>query len=255
MELLWNHRFGQQEQQDFVLCRPWAYADQHEDGDMLDGGWLLLDHPYKGRECWYQSRSVRIDRDKYRPRFPKHEYNGRTITIKEIFPRRPEDLKLLPLRKIYTEYLRRKGYPDLYDPFQYLSDRTSFLLFSIGDEIVGFTKIRKYYWEGVAEEQQYLIPDDEWSWLSMAGIETVLHASTVPISAMTADMEIKWSFNQGASYVYLGAGYERGSEYKASFKGFEWWTGEEWSTVKKAYRKLCKRDSQIELIRDLRNAK
>ena len=255
MELLWNHRFGQQEQQPLVICRPWAFADQHEDGDMLDGGWLLLDHPYRGRECWYQSRSVRIDSDRYRPRFPKHQYCGKDIEIKEIFPKRPEDLTLLPLKKIYAEYLRRKGFEDLYDPFQYLSDRTSFLLFSIDDEIVGFTKIRKYYWEGVPDEQQYLMPDDEWSWVSMAGIESVLHASSVPISAVTADMEIKWSFGQGASYVYLGAGYERGSEYKASFQGFEWWTGEEWSRVKKTYKKLCKRDSDLESIRDLRNAK
>lgn len=255
MELVWNHRFGKQEQQELVLCRPWAFAADHEDGDMLDGGWLLLDHPYRGRECWYQSRSVRIDGDIYRPRFSKHEYNGDRITVKEIFPRRIEDLSLLPLKKIYTQYLERKGFRDLYDPFQYLTDRTSFLLFECRDTIVGFTKIRRYFWEGYPDDDQYVLPVEDWDFPAMAGIETVLHASSLPISAITADLEIQWGFEQGASYVYLGSGYERGSEYKASYKGFEWWTGEKWSIVKKAYRKLCKRDSDLELISDLQNAK
>lgn len=254
MELVWNHRFGKQEQQPLVLCRPWAFADENEDGDMLDGGWLLLDRPYRGRECWYQCRSVRIDGDLFRPRFPEHEHDGDPITIREIFPRSPEDLKLLPLRKIYTEYLRRKGFADLYDPFQHLGPRCSFLLFYCGGEVVGFTKIRRYYWQATPDYNQHMLPMDDWEPMHMAGVETVIHASTLPISAVTADMEIKWSLEQGADYVYLGAGYERSSEYKAAYRGFEWWTGEKWSRVKKAYRRLCRRDSDLELISDLGNA-
>jgi hypothetical protein len=51
----------------------------------------------------------------------------------------------------------------------------------------------------------------------------------------------------------MGSGYEQGSEYKASYKGFEWWTGTEWSTDKKLYKRLCRRDSRIDSFRDLGN--
>ena len=250
VELLFNHTFGRQEQQDIVYTPVWAYADQYEDGDMLDSGWLLLDYPHNNRECWYQSRSVRIDCDLYRPRFPKHQYNGKNITVKEIFPQRTEDLTLLPLKSIYDQYISRKGFSDLYDPFRWLSNRTSFLLFECQGEIVGFTKIRRYYWES-PYDNEYMFPGEGWDNHGVAGIETVLHASTVPISAVTADLEIQWAIDQGASYVYLGAGYEQGSEYKSSFRGFEWWTGSEWSRLKKMYKKLCKRDSETKLISDL----
>lgn len=255
MELIWNHRFGQQEQQPLVICRPWAFAEEHEDGDMLQGGWLLLDHPYRDKECWYQSRSVRIDLDRYSPRFPKHQYNGKEIEVKEIFPKTPEDLTLLPLKKIYTDYLKRKGFRDLYDPFTWLGPRTSFLLFSIDSNIKGFTKMRRYYWQEDLGPEQFMFPGNEWEFTSVAGIESVLHASAIPISAVTADLEIQWAQQQGAGYIYLGAGYERSSEYKSAFRGFEWWTGEKWSRLKKPYRKLCKRDSDLELISDLRSAK
>lgn len=249
VQLLFNHTFGRQEQQDIVYTPIWAYAEEDEDGDMLDAGWLLLDHPHKGRECWYQSRSVRIDADLYRPRFNKHQYNGDNITVKEIFPQRTEDLALLPLKGIYDRYISRKGFADLYDPFRWLGNRTSFLLFECQAEIVGFTKIRRYFWE--LPHTQFAFPDDSYDTYGVAGIETVLHASTVPISAVSADLEIQWAVDQGASYVYLGAGYEQGSEYKSSFRGFEWWTGSNWSRLKKSYKRLCKRDSETKLISDL----
>jgi len=257
MQILWNHRFGQQEQQPLVVCRPWAFADEYEDGEMLESGWLLLDHEYQDRECWYQCRSVRIDSEAYRPRFDKHEYQGEPITMRQVMPKSVQDLKLLPLKKIYDAYIRRKGFRDMYDPFQYLGPRCSFLLFEISGDVVGFTKIRNYYWQEDVDYTQMTLPLDgpDWEPMTVAGIETVTHASTVPISQITADMEIQWAIKHGACYVYLGAGYERGSEYKASFRGFEWWTGEQWSTAKKTYKKLCKRDSDLTVISDLRNAK
>jgi hypothetical protein len=44
----------------------------------------------------------------------------------------------------------------------------------------------------------------------------------------------------------MGSGYEKSSEYKAKYKGFEWWTGTEWSTNKKLYKRLCRRDSKLD---------
>ena len=51
----------------------------------------------------------------------------------------------------------------------------------------------------------------------------------------------------------MGSGYETSSEYKANYKGFEWWTGAEWSTDKKLYKRMCRRDSRIQTLGDLGN--
>ena len=239
-----------------VICRPWAFADKGEDADMLESGWLLLDHRYKGRECWYQSRSTRIDLDSYTPRYRQHTYSGKPITVKHITPQNEDDLKLVGINNVYKQYIRRKKFKDLYDPLSYVCPRTSFLLFYLEDDLVGFTKLRQYHWhEELMDPNGDMLFPEVSNMGSSPGVESVLHASSVPISAMTADLEIQWARDNGAHMYYMGSGYERGSEYKASYKGFEWWTGEVWSTQKKTYRRLCKRDSDIELIRDLRNAK
>ena len=59
------------------------------------------------------------------------------------------------------------------------------------------------------------------------------------------DMELQWASENYVAHFYMGSGYEKSSEYKANYKGFEWWTGVEWSTNKKLYRRLCKRDSKL----------
>ena len=51
--------------------------------------------------------------------------------------------------------------------------------------------------------------------------------------------------------LFRSQGYERGSMYKTAFNGFEWWTGDEWSTDKSRYEKLCARDSTINTLQDL----
>jgi hypothetical protein len=73
----------------------------------------------------------------------------------------------------------------------------------------------------------------------------------VPVSDITLDLELQWAYNNHVGYFYMGSGYERSSEYKANYVGFQWWTGTEWSTSKKQYKKLCRRDSRIETLQDV----
>ena len=56
---------------------------------------------------------------------------------------------------------------------------------------------------------------------------------------------------KGYDYVYTGPGYEKSSIYKADLKGFEWWTGNEWSTDRNKFIKLCKRDSKVKTLEDI----
>jgi len=248
MELLFDHSLGKQEQQDLVICRPMALVEHDEEEEALDHGWLALDHPVLDREVFYQSRSTRINLDLYRPRYKRHEYNGQDIGIKVIDA--SEMVKLLGLPHIYRQYMERKNFGVDYDPFTHYHPRDQFMIFYLGtaDNIVGFTKQKKYRYP---EENYSTI--DSYDSKDLAGIESVIHANTIPISDITLDLEIDWAQNNYVAYFYMGSGYETSSEYKANYRGFEWWTGTEWSTNKRQYRRLCRRDSRIETLKDLGN--
>ena len=248
MELIFDHTLGKQEHQDLVICRPMAIVDQDEEHEALDRGWLALDHPVLGREVFYQSRSTRINLDLYRSRYKEHTYNGEKIGYKIIDA--SEMVKLLSLPSIYRQYMKRKNFGADYDPFGHYHKRDQFMVFYIGtaDNIVGFTKQKKYRWQ---EDNYSTI--DTYDAKDLAGLESVIHANTIPISDITLDMEIDWASDNYVSYFYMGSGYEQSSEYKANYRGFEWWTGTQWSTNKKEYRRLCRRDSRIEKLSDLGN--
>ena len=248
MELLFDHTFGKQEQQDLVVCKPMAIVDQDEEAEAIDKGWLALDAPITDREVFYQSRSTRIDIDKYRPRYKRHEYEGEEIGLKVIDA--SETVKLLSLPSIYKQYMRRKNFGADYDPFGHYHKRDQFMVFYLGtaDNIVGFTKQKRYRYQ----EDNYSTIDNYDS-QDLAGLESVIHANSIPISDITLDMEIQWASDNYVRYFYMGSGYEQSSEYKANYRGFEWWTGAEWSTNKKQYKRLCRRDSRLSGFSELGN--
>jgi hypothetical protein len=248
MELIFDHTLGKQEHTDVVLCRPMAIVDSDEEHEALDRGWLALDHPVMGREVFYQSRSTRINLDLYRPRYRQHQWDGRDIGIKIIDA--SEMVRLLGLPTIYDDYMKRKGFSQDYTPFANYNARDQFMLFYVGtaDNIIGFTKQKRYKYE-----MDHYSTIDTYDSRDLAGLESVIHANTVAVSDITLDMEIGWASDNYVSYFYMGSGYEKSSLYKANFRGFEWWTGTEWSTNKRQYRRLCERDSRIESFRDLGN--
>ena len=262
MELIFNHRFGRMEQQSLIVCDVLALPDKNssDETDMLDSGWLALDRPHHiygaDREVFYQCRSTRIDLDRSRARFPEHEMDGRPMGMTEIFPRHRDDKVWTGMHQLYAEFIDRKGFQDLYNPFEHVNKRDSFLIFWVGDatNLVAFTKIKRYRWQESFYDDMMDMP--AWSEREEPyGIESVMHCNNQPISQITMDMEIQWSRSQGASYYFAGAGYERSSVYKSTWPGFEWWTGTRWSRAKREYKKLCERDSQLRSIQDLGSAK
>ncbi len=248
MELLFDHTLGKQEQQDLVICKPMAIVDPDEEAEAIDRGWLALDHPIMSKEVFYQSRSTRINLDKYRPRYKQHTYEGEKIGIKVIDA--SEMVKLLSLPHIYKQYMKRKNFGVDYNPFGHYHKRDQFMVFYLGtaDNIVGFTKQKKYRYQ---EDMYSTI--DTFDSKDLAGLESVIHANTISISDITLDIEIEWAHTNHVRHFYMGSGYENSSEYKANYRGFEWWTGTEWSTNKKQYRRLCKRDSKINEFSSLGN--
>ena len=246
--MLFDHTFGKQEQQDLVVAKPMCIFEPDEEQGAIDHGWLALDEPVHGKEVFYQSRVTRINMRKYRPRFREHKLNGKQIQYKII--EASDMVRLLGLPHIYERYMKRKKFGADYDPFGHYHARDQFMIFYTGtaDNILGFTKQKRYRYE-----DDHYSTIDSYDSRDLHGIESVIHANTVPISDITLDMEIEWASNNYVSYFYMGSGYELSSEYKANYRGFEWWTGTEWSRNKRQYRRLCKRDSRIESLRDLGN--
>ncbi len=247
MELIFDHTLGKQENQDLVVCRPLAYVDWGEEVEALDTGWLALDHPVLGKEVFYQSRSTRIDVNRYEPRYKSHKWQGDDIGLKIIDA--SEMVHLLGLPHIYKQYMKRKQFKMDYNPFAHYHKRDQFMIFYTGkpDNILGFTKQKKY-----AYQEDYPTIDDIGA-PDLAGLESVIHANTVPISDITLDLELTWAKENMIGNFYMGSGYEKSSEYKANYKGFEWWTGTEWSKNRRLYRKLCRRDSTLKDFSSLGN--
>ena len=248
MELIFDHTFGKQEQQDLVVCKPMAIVDTDEEHEAIERGWLALDTPVDGQEVFYQSRSTRINIDLYRPRYKSHAHEGQKVGMKII--EASEMVKLLSLPHIYRQYMKRKNFGADYDPFQHYHKRDQFMVFYLGtaDNIVGFTKQKRYRYR-----DDHYSTIDTYDSKDLAGLESVIHANTVPISDVTLDMEISWASDNYVRYFYMGSGYEKSSEYKANYKGFEWWTGTHWSTNKKQYKRLCRRDSRLSDFSELGN--
>ena len=248
MQFIFDHTFGKQEQQDLVVCRPLAIFEKDEEAESIDHGWLALDEPVGGREVFYQSRSTRINLDRFRPRFREHTWRGHRIEVKVIDA--SEMVKLLSLPIIYKQYMKRKNFGADYDPFAHYNARDQFMVFYLGtaDNIVGFTKQKRYRYQ-----EDHYSTIDTYDSRDLAGLESVIHANTVPISDITLDMEISWASDNYVRHFYMGSGYEKSSEYKANYSGFEWWTGTHWSTNKKQYRRLCKRDSRLSGFSELGN--
>ena len=223
-----------------------AIVDTDEEHEALDRGWLALDHPVMDREVFYQSRSTRINLDLYRPRYKQHLYKGQEIGLKIIDA--SDMVRLLGLPHIYSQYMKRKKFTQDYDPFTHYHARDQFMIFYTGsaDNIIGFTKQKRYRWE-----DEHYSTIDSYDSKDLHGLESVIHANTVPISDITLDMEISWAQDNYVRYLYMGSGYEKSSEYKANYRGFEWWTGTEWSTNKKQYRALCRRDSRMDSLMDV----
>ena len=248
MQLMFDHTFGKQEDQDLVISRPLCIFEPDEEQGAIEHGWLALDEPVHGHEVFYQSRSTRINLNKFRPRFREHKIDGEQLHHKIV--EASEMVKLLGLPSIYQRYMKRKKFGADYTPFQHYHKRDRFMVFYTGsaDNIVGFTKQKKYRYQ---EDNYSTI--DTYDAKDLAGLESVIHANTIPISDITLDLEIEWAQNNYVSYFYVGSGYEKSSEYKANYRGFEWWTGTRWSTNKKEYRRLCRRDSSIDRLSDLGN--
>jgi len=218
MKLTIDHIYGNMSNFDLQIPRLKLDLEDSKEIEALENGWLIYNNE------WYQSRSVRIDVDKY-TKVPKkikdHEvYFECLVDIKEI-------------DRVFETFLNKKKLKSLYE-LHIDKERTVWLLVRKNGILVAFTKFINYE-NGI--ESQYTAWDYEEPKLS--------------IGTKIVDYEVEFVKSKGLKYLYIGSGYGEVSKYKAKFEGFEWWTGTEWSTDKYKYLELCDRDEKIKTLEDL----
>jgi arginyl-tRNA--protein-N-Asp/Glu arginylyltransferase len=222
MKVLFDHigGFGKVETTDFIYSNPRGVL---QDGDFLDAlekGWI------EWGDYWYNLRSVRINTNQYEPTYTTKKMGKRINASLEIL----SEGNIKKLQLIYDKYLSKKGFKR---PIPLKSFQGMFVIvYEYQNKCIG-ANIFKLYEQinKVAMVSYQFIWDYEEPKLSLGNVSQYY--------------EHKYAEMMKADYIYILGGYESTSKYKSSFKGFEWWTGESWSSDANLYNSLCDRDTQI----------
>ena len=216
MKKVYSHPVGFVENLGFQLIgMNLENVSKSEEPEALKQGFLLDIN--KQQDIWYQCRSTRVNVGSY----ITTPYNGEWAYTTD----------LNAFKRLYKRFVTKRQFYVHPGDIE-VNKRDKLIEYSVDGKIHGISKIRTYT---NTFECNLFVHDDE---VRNLGKKTFLH-------------ELYLANQQGFEYVYTGAGYEKSSIYKADFTGFEWWNGNEWSTDKKEYIKLCRRDSKIKTLQDI----
>jgi hypothetical protein len=227
MKLVFDHieGLGKITEGDFIHAPALLYDVPDEDiARMMAEGWAVDEWHLPRR--MYQARQVRL-------RVPDDPPPPATPQGMEIAHEFAPDID--DLVRVYKAYRTHKGFSDHLPVRQTLElvdrERKSAITFYRHGRMIAFTLLR---WHAPAMESMqfcwdYAEPDLRLGYLSQ-------------------DIEFELARRHGCTHVYIGPGYERICFYKSRLPGFEWWTGEAWSTDKKLFRTLIERDTNTKTI-------
>ena len=225
MRVVYDHKFGLQEQADFQHFSARLVDVAPSEHDVaLENGWLTV---LKNNELhWYQCRSTRCNLAEIN----YDCFNAAHYKLGDWSKQKAS------IRQIYAAYCHYKGYADLYhNEVDNWLDMDMLFEYYDNSEFVAWSKIRRY---------------------SANSIETALFAwdyakPEIHLGHNSLYHELAWAKQAGYQYAYIGPGYELGCLYKANIQGFEWWTGSEWSTDNQAYKRVVRRDSKVKSLEGL----
>lgn len=221
MRIVFNHKFGHQEQGEFFHCDIVLLDVSESDHDLaLAQGFLKT--VCNGEIRWYQNRSTRINC--LNTNF-KSNLNFKLLS---------DPLPLEQMDQIYTSYCVYKNFSKYFEVGEYLP-QDFFIGYYHDNEFIAWSKLRHYSKQSI-ETCQFV-----WNYEN----------PSLYLGSSSLECEIAWAKDHGYTYVYLGPGYEKSSCYKSKLEGFEWWNGYEWSNDKDEYNWLCNRDSKLHSISDL----
>jgi len=219
MKIVFDHieGFGKVSDLDFICGYPMGIAEPDDKPkDLLAQGWI----PWDG--AWYNLRSVRINALQHTPTKTTRKNLGKIWCVVEDFE------PGIQYKTLYEKYCRVKGFTRTITWDQLKSDLV--LNYYHNNKLIGCSLVDVYPDAMVATQ---FIWDYETPSLSLGNLAQYFECSVARM--------------RGIDYVYILGGYESCCVYKANHRGFEWWTGSEWSQDVELYKQLCLRDDQIKV--------
>jgi len=222
IKVVFNHieGFGKITQLDFIYSDPKGINLKEEYLDYLEEGWV------EWQNYWYNLRSTRILIKDYSPTKTTKKLSKRVNLTYTVLT--PQQLKVL--NPIYKKYVKVKEFTRDIS----LKDFEDFsaIFYWDQEELIGASIYKLYNQEGKSALVVYqFLWDYQDPKLSLGNVAQYF--------------EIKLAQSKGCDYVYLMGGYEESCIYKSQFKGFQWWTGKEWSEDINLYQELCQRDTNV----------
>jgi len=217
MKVYFDHikGFGKVSDQEVIInC---AYGILEEGGSCIDAlrnGWI----PWEGK--WYNERSTRLDLELYKPTKTTKKLSKRISTRNGDITSRVDQYE-----ELHEKYCKHRD-------FKRDIELKSFVECSVieywTDKLIGISLYRVYDTEFVAYQFIWDYEDPKLS-----------------LGTVAQFMECEKAKELGCDYVYLLGGYEECCAYKASFTGFEFWTGVTWSNDTDLFKELVHRDESI----------
>lgn len=221
MQLLFDHTrgFGKMMQETLLYFPVGAVLEKGEEEQALHTGWFPIN-----QNVWYQCRSTRIDLSRYKA--PDRIVERASQVRWHITS--PRESIIAP---IYEKYLSHKGYNAAGLSVKDILDNSNrLLLYTHNSKPVAFLAYKVFGHGFLAVEFGW---DYETPQLSLG------HVSRYAESKIARQM--------GCTHIYMSAGYEICSLYKADYPGFQWWKGYEWTDDLDSYRNLCYLDSGVQI--------
>ena len=251
MKIFFSHYYGRMSDVlGIINCGIYAEdVSEEEEQYALENGWIKLESP-KYKDTWCQGRQTRlkVSELKYNKKIRKmtDPCKGIESTVKDL-----KDCDTDELKKVYEAYIKLKSdqykqsneiFSDFYTHDEFFQDllidpeQKKVIEYRENNELHAFVICRTYKKADGVTSIQFC-----WDY----------HKPRTFLGKYSCIKEVEMCIDQGLKYVYLGCGYESMCSYKSMYQGFEWWTGSEWSSDKKAYQQLCKTDTETKSIYDL----
>ena len=239
MKIYFRHYSGAISQYDYLFFDCMAKVNLNEEDLALEEGWLPDDYfiPKNSlKSHWYQARQTRINLKKFEDtrRTRKARKKCKDIEINHI---RADEIDLNIITNIFKKYFKYRNFkPWKLEPLIELEkERKFFLIYYLNKKPIAFTFLRDVGANSVFSTQF------AWDYEN----------PKLYLGKYANLAEIDYCITNNKEYMYLGVGYETSCIYKSDYKGFEFWTGEEWSKDIDRYKWLCERDSKIQKTKDL----
>ena len=219
MRVTYDHFFGLEETIDLQLVKLNLHLEGSREVEAVEQGWAM------NEGVWYNCRSTRLAVNRYGdPKRIKGYVAQQTSTLTQD--------ELSQVNEVYETFIQLKGFKKLYELMPN-DPKTSWLLLR-SDKIHAFTMFNEY--DGALESNltawDYSNPKDS-------------------LGKRIVEYEIAVAKLKGYEHLYIGPGYGSSAVYKSKLKGFEWWTGSEWSTDVDKYSALCVRDDAVKTLEQL----